>query len=83
MPTGEPNCTPHVIFAKCIYRRIVEATDGSMGGSDLGGDLQDDNNDKVKEDHEEDYGEDFLASIDGDDDVYGKGDGHVMSPRST
>jgi hypothetical protein len=49
-------------------RKIVETTDGSMGGSDLEGDLEYENIDKAKDDDEEDYGEDFLASMDEDAD---------------
>ena len=33
MKTGDPNCPPHIRSAKRIYRKIVEATDGSDGES--------------------------------------------------
>jgi hypothetical protein len=35
MLTGNPECPPHVRSAKRIYRKIVLATDGLMGGSDI------------------------------------------------
>ncbi len=35
MPTGNPECPPHVRSAKRIYRKIVMATDGSTGGFDI------------------------------------------------
>jgi len=35
IPTGDPNCPPYVRDAKRIYYKIVQATDGSTGGSDV------------------------------------------------
>jgi hypothetical protein len=65
MPTGDPKCPPHVVFAKCIYRKIVEATDGSTGASDLEDNLEDDDNERVEDDDEEEYdGDDFLVTMD-------------------
>ncbi len=63
VPTGNPNCPPHIIFAKRIYRKIVEATDGSTGGSDLEGDLEDDNNDKDIDGDKEDDGKDMVENV--------------------
>jgi hypothetical protein len=34
-PTGDPNCPPYVRDAKRIFYKIVQATDGSTGGSDV------------------------------------------------
>ena len=34
-PTGDPNCPPYVRAAKRIFHKIVQATDGSTGGSDV------------------------------------------------
>ena len=34
MPTGDPNCLPYIRYAKQIYYKIVQATDGLTGGSD-------------------------------------------------
>jgi len=34
-PTGDPNCPPYVRDAKQIFYKIVQATDGSTGGSDV------------------------------------------------
>jgi len=34
-PTGDPNCPPYVRDAKRIFHMIVQATDGSTGGSDV------------------------------------------------
>jgi hypothetical protein len=38
IPTGDPACPPHIRNAKRIYRKIVLATDGSTGGSDVSDD---------------------------------------------
>ena len=41
MPTGDPNCPPHIQSAKRIHRKIIKATvgsDGESGGGDLGSD---------------------------------------------
>ena len=35
IPTGDPNCPPYVRDAKQIFYKIVQATDGSTGGSDV------------------------------------------------
>jgi hypothetical protein len=47
IPTGDPECPPHICNAKRIYRKIALATDGSTGGSN-GSD------DEGKDDAEED-----------------------------
>ena len=49
MKTGDPNCPPHIRSAKHIYRKIVEATDGSDGQS-----YKDVDNDNGEEDDKED-----------------------------
>ena len=38
VPTGDPNCPPHIHAAKCIYPLIVKVTDGSDGESGGGDD---------------------------------------------
>jgi hypothetical protein len=45
MPTGDPNCPPHIRSAKRMYRMIVKATDGSEGlsGDDDASNVNDDN----------------------------------------
>ncbi len=67
MPTGDPNCPPHIRSAKCIYRMIVQATDGSDGlsGDDDASDVddddddnKDDDNDNVADKEEDDIGDD-------------------------
>ena len=64
IPTGDPNCPPHVRFAKRIYRKIVEATDGSTGGSNLEDDLEDDDEENEGDDvGEEGDEEDFLSGV--------------------
>jgi hypothetical protein len=35
MPTGDQNCLPHICSAKLIHRKIVNATNGSTGSSDV------------------------------------------------
>ena len=35
VPTGDQNCPPHIRSSKRIYRKIIQATDGSDGESDL------------------------------------------------
>ncbi len=68
MPTGDHKCPPHVVFAKRIYRKIVEATDGSMGASDLKDDLEDDDNERVEDDDKEEFdGDYFLVTMDMED----------------
>ncbi len=49
MKTGDPNCPPHICSAKRIYRKIVEATDGSDGQS-----YKDVDNNDGEEDNKED-----------------------------
>jgi hypothetical protein len=34
VPTGDPNCPPYIHDAKQIFYKIIQATDGSTGGSD-------------------------------------------------
>ena len=64
MKTGDPNCPPHVRFAKRIYRKIVDATDGSTGGSDLEDDLEDyGDHDEGDDDGEDGYGEDLFTGV--------------------
>ncbi len=81
VPTGDPNCLPHIIYAKRIYRKIVEATDGLTGGSDLKCNLEDDDYDKDVDGDEEDDGKDvvgnveFLAGMDEDDNSNDRGEG--------
>ncbi len=63
IPTGDPNCPPHVRNAKRIYYKIVLVTDGSMGGSEDGSDLNINNerDGEIKGDNNErdgDYEED-------------------------
>jgi hypothetical protein len=52
MPTGDLTFPPYICSAKCIYRKIVRATDGLDGGSDdedkLGGNNADDSTTKTK-----------------------------------
>ncbi len=92
VPTGDPNCPPHIIYAQRIYRKIVEATDGSTGGSDLKGDLEDYNDDKDVDGDEEDNGKDVVGNIeflagmdeDGDSNDHGEGGGrreHLVMAR--
>ena len=62
MKTGDPNCPPHIRSAKRIYRKIVEATDGSDGESNKEREDDDDEDDK------EDNSDDEDADVGGDDD---------------
>ena len=39
MPTGDPNCPPYIRDDKQIFYKIVQATDGLTGGSDVDGDF--------------------------------------------
>ena len=62
MPTGDPDCPPHIHLAKRIYRMIVKATDGSDGMSgdtddaclvsDEASNINDDNDDDDKDDND-------------------------------
>ena len=63
VPTGDPNCLPHIHSAKCIYHLIVKATDGLDGVSGGGDDdsppnVDDENNDNNKEYKGDKYDED-------------------------
>jgi hypothetical protein len=54
IPTGDPNMPPHICKAKHIYYRIVQATDGSTGGSEDGADLDNERDGEFEVDEEED-----------------------------
>ena len=71
VPTGDPNCLPYIRYAKQIYYKIVQATDGLTGGSDRdigekadenkmhgggGADNDDDVDNKDEEEEESDRG---------------------------
>ena len=68
-PTGDPNCPPYVRDAKQIFYKIVQANDGSTGGSDVDEDFGETgaerNDDKVGD---EDDDTDF-SNNDEDDDI--------------
>ena len=87
MPTGDPKCPPHLVSAKHIYRKIVEATDGSTGASDLEDDLEDDDDERVEDDDEEEYdGDDFPATMeveDGNNEGEGPGEHPVVLGHAT
>ena len=70
MKTGDPNCPPHIRYAKRIYRKIIAATDGSDGESNK--DEDDDNDEDDDDDEEED---DVYNNNDDDDDGSGGGGG--------
>jgi hypothetical protein len=53
IPTGDPECPPHICNAKRIYRKIVLATDGSTGGSDGSDDEREDDAEEDEEGNEE------------------------------
>ena len=86
MPTGDPNCPPHIRFAKRIFRKIVKATDGSDGESgngdfednhyDIDGDGGEGGNRDIGDD-DEDVGED---DEDGDLDDEEDDGGDVVVP---
>ncbi len=65
MKTGDPNCPPHIRSAKRIYRKIVEATDGSDGQSykDVDDDDGEEDNEEDNDDGKEDDKEDDDGSI--------------------
>ena len=77
MKTGDPNCPPHIRSAKRIYRKIVEATDGSDGESNKEKEEDDDEDDKDDSDDEDadDGGDDDEDDEDEDDDGGGGGGG--------
>ncbi len=39
IPTGDPNCPRYVRYANRIFYKIIQATEGSTGGSDVRNDL--------------------------------------------
>ena len=61
MPTGDPNCPPHVRFAKRIWKKIVGVTDGPTSTSD--------NVDMTSDDKEEDEDDD-NEPVDAEDDEF-------------
>jgi hypothetical protein len=77
MKTVDPNCPPHIHSAKLIYRKIVEATDGSDGKSNKKKEDDDDEDDKDDSDDEDaDDGRDYDDDDeDADDDGGGRGGG--------
>ena len=56
LPTGDPNCPPHIHSSKRIYRKTIQATDGSNGESDLNslGINAGDHDDEQEEEEEDD-----------------------------
>ena len=73
IPTGDPNCPPYVRDAKRIYYKIVQATDGSTGGSEVDedfgetGETEAERNDDEPGDEDDDI--DFSHNDDDDDDI--------------
>ena len=67
-PTGDPNCPPYVRAAKRIFHKIVQATDGSTGGSDVDNDFEEtgvERNDDEAGDEDDDM---IDSSNNGEDD---------------
>jgi hypothetical protein len=67
IPTGDPECPPHIRNAKRIYRKIVLATDGSTGGSDVSDDEGEDDAEEDEEgndEEEEEEGDGANTSFD-------------------
>ena len=62
VPTGDPNCPPHIRSSKRIYRKIIQATDGSDGESDLNslGINAGDHDDEQEEEEEDDDDEEQI-----------------------
>jgi hypothetical protein len=72
IPTGDPNCPPYIRDAKRIFRKIVQATDGSTGGgSDDEVETWTDREDEAEdEDDAEDINDgNVFGSNDDDDDI--------------
>jgi hypothetical protein len=63
IPTGDPNMPPHICKAKHIYYRIVQATDGSTGGSKDGADLNNEMDGEFEDDEEDDDEEGGMVEI--------------------
>jgi hypothetical protein len=85
MPTGDPNCPHHVRFAKRIYRKIVAATDGSTGGSDVEMNFDEGKEDKDDDEavDDEDDDEPVNSSFsNGDDELAVAGDHSAASSVS-
>ncbi len=69
VPTGDPNCPPHIRSSKCIYRKIIQATDGSDGESDLNSlEINAGDHDDEQEEEEED--------VDNEEQIEFAGGGH-------
>jgi hypothetical protein len=73
IPTGDPNCPPYIRDAKQIYYKIVQATNGSTGCSDVDedfgetGETEAERNDDEPGDEDEDI--DFSNNDRDDDDI--------------
>ncbi len=63
IPTGDPNMPPHIRKAKHIYYRIVQATDGSTGGSEDGADLNNERDGEFEDDEEDDDEEGGMVEV--------------------
>jgi hypothetical protein len=61
--TGDPNMPPHICKAKHIYYRIVQATDGSTGGSEDGADLNNERDGEFEDDEEDDEEEGGMVEV--------------------
>jgi hypothetical protein len=63
IPTEDPNMPPHICKAKHIYYRIVQATEGSTGGSEDGADLDNERNGEFKDEEEDDDEEGGMVEV--------------------
>jgi hypothetical protein len=63
IPTGDPNMPPHIRKAKQIYYRIVQATDGSTGGSEDGADLDNERDGEFEDNGEDDDEEGGMVEV--------------------
>ncbi len=75
MKTGDPNCPPHIRYAKRIYRKIIAATDSSYGESNKDKDDDDDKDDNDDEEEDDVYDNNY----DDDDGSGGGGGGGVRT----
>jgi hypothetical protein len=61
--TGDPNMPPCIPKAKHIYYRIVQATDGSTGGSEDGANLDNERDGEFEDNEEDDEEEGGMVEV--------------------
>jgi len=80
-PTGDPNCPPYIRDAKRIFHKIVQATDGSTGGSDVDEDFGEETGAERNDGKAGDEDDDIDFSNNDEDDDIGLPNPAALLPR--